>query len=65
MRDGYTPNQRFFLGFAQSWCETRTEQFQRVRGQTDLHIPGEFRVNGTVENFINLARHLAAMSGSP
>ncbi len=48
--DGYTEDQRFFLGFAQSWCETRTEAYQRVRGQTDPHPPGEFRVNGSVQN---------------
>jgi len=51
MIDGFTADQRFFLGFAQSWCETRTEAYQRVRGQTDPHVPGEFRVNGTVQNF--------------
>ena len=48
--NGYTADQRFFLGFAQSWCETRTEAYQRVRGQTDPHPPGEFRVNGSVQN---------------
>ena len=40
--DGYTEDQRFFLGLAQSWCETRTKAYQRVRGQTDPHPPGEF-----------------------
>ena len=49
--DGYTEDQRFFLGYAQSWCETRTDAYQRVRGQTDPHPPGEFRVNGSVQNF--------------
>lgn len=49
--DGYSEDQRFFLGYAQAWCETRTEAYQRVRGKTDPHLPGEFRFNGTVQNF--------------
>ncbi len=63
--DGYTPDQRFFIGFAQSWCETRTEQFQRVRGQTDPHIPGEFRVNGTVQNFSPFGQTFGCHIGQP
>ena len=63
--DGYTEEQRFFLGFAQSWCETRTEAYQRVRGQTDPHPPGEFRVNGTVKNFEPFGAAFACRVGQP
>ncbi len=63
--DGYTPNQRFFIGFAQSWCETRTEQFQRLRGQTDPHLPGEFRVDGTVQNFAPFGEAFGCHAGQP
>ncbi len=63
--DGYTEDQRFFLGFAQSWCETRTESYQRVRGQTDPHPPGEFRVNGTVQNFEPFGAAFGCHVGQP
>jgi len=49
-RDGFTPQQQFFLGFAQVWCENATDQSRRVNAQTDPHSPGEFRVNGVLQN---------------
>ena len=49
-KDGFTPQQQFFLGFAQVWCENVTEQAARLNALTDPHSPGEFRVNGVVEN---------------
>jgi putative endopeptidase len=49
--DGYTEAQRYFLGFAQVWCENRTEQTARQWALTDPHSPGKWRVNGTVQNF--------------
>ena len=64
-QDGFTENQRFFLGFGQTWCETRTEAYQRVRGQTDPHPPGEFRVNGTVQNFAPFAQAFGCHLGQP
>jgi predicted metalloendopeptidase len=48
--DGYTPEQRFFLGFANIWCQNVTEQSARQLAQTDPHSPGRFRVEGTVTN---------------
>jgi putative endopeptidase len=48
--DGYTAEQQFFLGFAQLWCETSTPESAAVRAKTDPHSPGEFRVNGVVQN---------------
>jgi predicted metalloendopeptidase len=48
--DGFTPEQRFFLGFAQVWCENVRPEEARSRAMTDPHSPGRFRVNGTVVN---------------
>lgn len=48
--DGFTPEQRFFLGFAQVWCENNAPQEARNRAVTDPHSPGRYRVNGTVQN---------------
>ena len=48
--DGYTPEQRFFLGFAQVWCEKRRPEYQRMLVNIDPHSPGRFRTNGVLEN---------------
>lgn len=50
-KDGYTPAQRFFIGFGQVWCSNQTEQSARVLAKTDPHSPGEWRTNGSVQNF--------------
>jgi putative endopeptidase len=48
--DGFTPEQRFFLGFAQVWGENMSAEEARQRALTDVHAQGPFRVNGTVAN---------------
>ena len=48
--DGYTPEQRFFLGFGRVWCEKRRPEIARTRVLTDPHSPGKYRVNGVVQN---------------
>ncbi len=48
--DGFTPQQRFFLGYAQIWCQNVRPEEARMRAFTDPHSPGEFRVNGVVSN---------------
>ena len=48
--DGYTPEQRFFLGFGRVWCEKRRPEVARLRVLTDPHSPGKYRVNGVVQN---------------
>ncbi len=63
--DDYTQDQRFFISFAQVWCEQRTEAYQRVRGQTDPHPPGEFRVNGAVQNFDQFGKAFGCRLGQP
>jgi endothelin-converting enzyme/putative endopeptidase len=48
--DGLTPEQRFFVGFAQVWCENMRPEEARTRAMTDPHSPGRFRVDGTLVN---------------
>jgi len=48
--DGYTGDQRFFLGFAQIWRRKYREADLVARISTDPHSPAEFRVNGIVTN---------------
>jgi putative endopeptidase len=48
--DGFTGDQRFFLGWSQVWRSLVREQELRNRILTDNHAPGEYRANGTVRN---------------
>lgn len=49
--DGFTPDQRFFLGFAQVWRLKTRDATLRVRINVDPHSPEMYRVNGPVSNF--------------
>lgn len=48
--DGYTPQQRFFLGFGRIWAGSYREDAMRAQLLTNPHSPGEWRVNGTLVN---------------
>ncbi len=48
--DGFIPAQRFFIGYAQVWCENRTDALARLAAKTDPHSPGKYRVIGAVSN---------------
>jgi putative endopeptidase len=48
--EGYTPEQRYFLGFARVWCEKRKPEYSRMLVNVDPHSPGRFRTNGVVQN---------------
>jgi len=64
-RDGFTAPQRFFLGFAQVWCESRRPEFSRLRAQTDPHSPGNFRVNGVVSNMPEFQKAFGCSANQP
>ncbi|AGY58269.1 M13 family metallopeptidase [Gloeobacter kilaueensis] len=63
--DGYTPEQRFFIGFGQIWCSNQTDEDKRLRALTDPHSLPEYRVNGTVSNSPEFARAFGCKSGDP
>ena len=48
--DGFTPNQRFFLAYAQIWRANQRPEAARQQVQTDPHSPGQFRTNGPLMN---------------
>jgi putative endopeptidase len=48
--DGLTPEQRFFIGFAQVWKNNATPEYLRQQVVTDPHSPGRFRVIGPLSN---------------
>jgi predicted metalloendopeptidase len=54
--DGFTPEQRLFIGYGQIWCEKQTEPALRQQVQTNPHSPGQFRVIGVVENSDDFAQ---------
>jgi putative endopeptidase len=63
--DGYTPQQRFFLAFGQIWCQNVTPQEARKRALTDPHSPGEWRVNGAVQNSEAFQKAFGCKAGQP
>jgi putative endopeptidase len=48
--DGFTPEQRFFLGWAQVWRELDRPEFSRFLVSADPHSPAKWRVNGPLGN---------------
>ncbi|HYM00175.1 MAG TPA: M13 family metallopeptidase [Blastocatellia bacterium] len=48
--DGFTPEQRFFLAFAQAWKSKYTPQAELLQTNSDPHPVSRFRLNGTVSN---------------
>jgi putative endopeptidase len=63
--DGYTEAQRYFIGFAQVWCENRTDATARQFALIDPHSPGKWRVNGTVQNFDAFGKAFGCKTGQP
>ena len=63
--DGFTPEQRFFLGYGQIWCTNATDQAWRLQVQTNPHSPSEFRVNGAVSNFDQFQKAFGCKAGQP
>ena len=63
--DGYTPQQRFFLGFAQIWCENERPEALRNSVRTDPHSPDQFRVIGVMQNIPEFGTAFGCSAGQP
>ena len=63
--DGYTPEQRFFLGYGRVWCEKRRPEFSRMLVSVDPHSPGHYRVNGVVQNMPEFQQAWGCKAGQP
>ncbi len=63
--DGFTPQQRFFLAFAQIWRGNMRDEEQKLRVNTDPHSPGRFRTIGPLSNFEEFAQAFDIPAGSP
>ncbi|MDE1178417.1 MAG: M13 family metallopeptidase [Edaphobacter sp.] len=63
--DGLTPDQRFFIGFAQWSCENTREASSRLQAATDPHSPAFARINGIVTNLPQFAAAFSCKAGQP
>ncbi|PYS91456.1 MAG: hypothetical protein DMF64_12275 [Acidobacteria bacterium] len=61
--DGFTPDQRFFLGWAQVWASNTRPEEARRRVVTDPHPPNRFRVNGPLSNMAQFAAAFQCKAG--
>ena len=63
--DGLTPEQRFFVGFAQWDCANERPEDLRVRVVTNPHSPAKYRINGVVVNMPEFAEAFHCKPGQP
>jgi endothelin-converting enzyme/putative endopeptidase len=63
--DGFTPDQRFFVGMAQWACENERPENLRVSAITNPHSPGFARINGVVSNMPEFQKAFSCKTGQP
>lgn len=63
--DNLTPEQRFFLGWAQAWAEVSTPQGEAFQAQNDPHAIARFRVNGPMSNMPEFAKAFQCKATDP
>jgi putative endopeptidase len=64
-RDDFTPDQRFFIGYAQWACENERPENLRANAITNPHSPGKYRVNGLVINMPEFQQAFHCKAGQP
>jgi len=63
--DGLTPEQRFFVGYGQSWCGHVRDESKRLRATVDPHSPEKYRTNGVVSNMPQFQEAFHCKSAAP
>ncbi len=63
--DGFTPEQRFFLSFANVWRENQRPEAEKLQVNTDPHSPSRLRVNGPLSNLDEFAAAFGVPEGAP
>jgi len=63
--DGFTPEQRFFLAWAQAWRRNYRDEALKLQVNTDPHSPGRFRVIGPLSNMPEFAAAFDCKAGDP
>ncbi len=64
-KDGFTAEQRFWIGFAQIWCENVRPERARTLALSDSHSPGRFRTNGVVSNSPDFQKAFRCKAADP
>ena len=62
---GFSEDQQFFLGFAQTWCSSLRPEMARLQAQTNEHSTPQWRINGTVANTPEFQAAFACKAGAP
>jgi len=63
--EGFTPEQRFFIGYGQSWCTNERDEIKRTRAITDPHSPEKYRTNGVVSNMTQFQEAFHCKADAP
>ena len=61
--DGFTPEQRFFLSWAQTWRNNQRPEELKVQVNTDPHSPAMYRVNGPLSDLAEFKKAFNCASG--
>ncbi len=61
---GFTPEQAFFISYAQSWCTAIRPEFARMLAQTDAHAAPRWRVDGPLSNLPEFQKAFGCSAGS-
>jgi len=62
---GFTPEQRFFIAYGQSWCASTRDETKRLRATVDPHSPDKYRANGVVSNMPEFQQAFHCKVGAP
>ena len=63
--EGFTPEQRFFIAYGQSWCSNERDETRRLRATVDPHSPEKYRTNGVVSNMPEFHNAFHCRTGQP
>jgi putative endopeptidase len=64
-RDSLNAEQRFFLGWAQQWCENTRPEAERLKALTNGHSANQYRVNGVVSNMPEFQKAFSCKANAP
>jgi putative endopeptidase len=63
--EGFTPEQRVFLGWAQGWCENARPEAERLKALTNPHSSNKYRVNGPLSNMPEFQKAFSCKADAP
>jgi endothelin-converting enzyme/putative endopeptidase len=63
--DGFTPDERFFIGMAQWACGDERPASKRMNAMINEHSPNEYRINGVVSNMPEFQKAFSCKQGDP